>query len=424
MKVAVIGTGIAGNTAVWRLDREHDVTVFEANHYAGGHTHTHSVDTARGPMPVDSGFIVFNERTYPEFIAMLAELGVEKQPTEMSFSVHCERTGLEYAGTNLNALFAQRRNLLDRRFHRLLADILRFNREAADHLADDDGRLTLGDYLDHYDYGLWFRDYYVLPMGAAIWSQEVSAMLDFPARFFVRFFDNHGLLQLRDRPQWYTVRGGSKTYVERIYDRFRGRLLLGSPAQRVYRHPDWVEVVSRHGRETFDAVFFACHADQALALLDSPTREERAVLGAFPYQENEAVLHRGDDLLPGRRARSSWNYRLPPRAGEGASVTYDMVRLQSLPVDESICVTLNPGRAIPDEQVIAAMTYEHPVFTLAGLRAQSRQAEINGPRRSFFCGAYWRHGFHEDGVVSALRALEHFEQWKTDHEELPLYRAG
>ena len=425
MKIAIIGSGIAGNTLVWRMNAGHEVVVFEAGDHLGGHTHTHDVTVEGKTIQVDSGFIVFNEKTYPNFIDMLERLGVERQATEMSFSVHCERTGLEYAGTNLNSLFAQRKNLFSGKFYRLLMDIVRFNRRAPGFLNTEDTTTTLGEYLRDEGYSDNFLRYYILPMGAAIWSQDVESMLDFPARFFIRFFYNHGLLSISDRPQWYVVKGGSKTYVEKIYSQFGGEVKLRTPVTAVRRFADRVEVEHRHGRDQFDAVFFACHSDQALALLSDATEAERAVLGAIPYQANTAVLHLGDDEFPVlKRARSSWNYRIPARSNGAATVSYDMKKLQSLPVQSDIAVTLNSNRDLEQKNIIAQMAYDHPVFTLEGLRAQQRQGEINGVRRSFFCGAYWRYGFHEDGVVSALEALEHFNIWQQNYARQPLHRAG
>ncbi|HLS98673.1 MAG: FAD-dependent oxidoreductase [Porticoccaceae bacterium] len=425
MKIAVIGTGIAGNVAAWHLSRDHDITVYEANDYVGGHTHTHRVEVEGRVLDVDSGFIVFNDRTYPNFIRLLDELGVDRQKTEMSFSMHAEATGFEYSGSNLDTLFAQRRNLLNPAFYRLLADILRFNREAQGLLASDDSALTLGEFLRDGRYGEGFTRHYILPMGAAIWSTSLDLMLDFPATFFARFFHNHGLLSINDRPQWYVVKGGSRAYVEAMTRRYRERIRLSSPVTRVRRFADRVEVEANGQLDTYQAVFFACHSDQALAMIDDATALEKAVLGAFPYQRNSALLHSGTELLPDRpRAWASWNYRLPRDDAGKATLTYYMNRLQSLPCREHLCVTLNNDAAVPADKVIAAMSYDHPLFTRASVAAQARQVEINGLRRSFFCGAYWRNGFHEDGVVSALNALDHFRLWEESIGYLPLHRTG
>ena len=425
MKIAVIGTGIAGNVAAWHLCRDHDITVYEANDYIGGHTHTHSLTLDGRDLKVDSGFIVFNERTYPHFIDLLKTLGVEKQATDMSFSMHCERTGLEYCGSTLNSLFAQRRNLLSPGFYRMVADILRFNRDASAYLASGDTTMTLGEYLREGRYGDRFVHHFVVPMGAAIWSTEPESMLEFPASFFIRFFDNHGLLTVHDRPQWYVIKGGSNSYVEALTAPYRDRIRLSTPVTAVRRFADRVEVESSGQVESYNAVFFACHSDQALAMLKDASTLERDVLGAFPYQKNTALLHTGDGMLPDRRrAWASWNYRLPRNGSAKPTVTYYMNRLQSLDTATPVCVTLNNDAAVPEESILAAMTYDHPLFTEAGVNAQGRQGEVNGSNRAFFCGAYWRYGFHEDGVYSALTALEHFRAWEQSHGYLPLLRAG
>lgn len=425
MKIAVIGTGIAGNIAAWHLNQAHDVTVYEANDYVGGHTHTHSLDIRGEQLQVDSGFIVFNEKTYPNFIAMLEQLGVARQKTDMSFSLHCENTGFEYCGSDLNGLFAQRRNLLSPRFYRLIADILRFNREAPALLASNDTTVTLGEYLRSEKYGDGFIRHYILPMGAAIWSTELELMLGFPAAFFVRFLHNHGLLSISDRPQWYVVKGGSKSYVDALTASFRDKIRLSSPVTSVRRFADRVEVEANGQVDTYQAVFFACHSDQALRMLGDATRLEQSVLGAFPYQKNTALLHTGNHMLPDRRrAWASWNYRLGQHEVNKPTVTYYMNRLQSLQCAQTLCVTLNNDAAVPDSSVLAAMNYDHPLFTREAVAAQARQGEINGSNRAFFCGAYWRYGFHEDGVVSALNALDHFHQWEDSIGYLPLRRAG
>jgi predicted NAD/FAD-binding protein len=425
MKIAVIGTGIAGNVAAWHLCREHEITVFEAGGHVGGHTHTHSVDDAGRPLAVDTGFIVFNERTYPNFIRLLDRLGVESRPADMSFGVTCERTGLEYKGSSLNTLFAQRRNLLRPAFYRMLRDILRFNRESRTLLERGDDTLSLGDYLRENRYSAAFTENYIIPMGAAIWSAIPQRMLAFPAAYFVRFFANHGLLDLKNRPQWRVIRGGSWRYVEKLCARYRRHIRLNTPVTAITRRATHVEVHSaRHGMERFDRVFIACHSDQALALLRDPSPQERAILGAIPYQRNEAVLHTDTALLPRRRlARAAWNYHRLAGDAAPVAVTYHMNLLQSLETSQTFLVTLNHSAAIDPRRIIARMSYDHPVFTPAGVAAQRRQREINGVRGTYYCGAYWRYGFHEDGVVSALDALAHFRE-NDGESELSLPRAG
>lgn len=411
MRIAIIGSGIAGNTIAYHLQREHDITVFEAGSHIGGHTHTHDIELDGRRHAVDTGFIVFNDRTYPNFIALLDELGVAWQPSHMSFSVRCEKTGLEYNGTNLNALFAQRRNLLRPAFYRMIQDILRFNRQALELLAEGP-EIRLGDYLAQNGYGQDFIDYYIIPMGSAIWSTEARQMLQFPARFFVRFFHHHGMLTVNDRPQWRVIRGGSASYVEALTAGFRDRIRLNTPVAEVRRLKRSVRV-KPVGRveESFDWVFFACHSDQALAMLKDPSAAEREVLGAIPYQENSIYLHTDRSLLPKRKlAWAAWNYHVTAKPLDRVAVTYNMNILQGLDAREQILVTLNHTDHINPAKVIKRLTYHHPVYTTAGTLAQARHGEISGINRTAYCGAYWRNGFHEDGVVSALAALRHFRE--------------
>lgn len=411
-RIAVVGTGIAGNVAGYRLRRAgHDVTVFEADDRIGGHTHTHRIELGDEVHEVDTGFVVFNDRTYPNFVALLDELGVESQPSSMSFSVRNDASGLEYNGTSLNGLFAQRRNLVRPGFISMLAEILRFHREAPALLRDDGDESTLGAYLDAHRFRGRFVDDYLVPMGAAIWSTDPARMFDFPARFFVRFLHNHGMLTVNDRPVWRVIRGGSARYVERLVAPFRDRIRLRSPVELIRRQPDGVtlQVLGREP-ERFDDVFLACHADQALRMLADPSREEREILGALPYQRNEALLHTDTALLPRRRrAWAAWNYHRLPGDQAGVALTYDMNVLQSLRSRHTFCVTLNANAHVDAKRVLRRMEYAHPLFTPAGVAAQRRHHEISGARRTHYCGAYWRYGFHEDGVVSALQALARFE---------------
>lgn len=411
MRIAIIGSGIAGNTIAYHLQREHDITVFEAGSHIGGHTHTHDIELDGRRHAVDTGFIVFNDRTYPNFIALLDELGVAWQPSHMSFSVRCEKTGLEYNGTNLNTLFAQRRNLLRPAFYRMIQDILRFNRQALELLAEGP-EIRLGDCLAQNGYGQDFIDYYIIPMGSAIWSTEARQMLQFPARFFVRFFHHHGMLTVNDRPQWRVIRGGSASYVEALTAGFRDRIRLNTPVAEVRRLKRSVRVKSVGGvEESFDWVFFACHSDQALAMLKDPSAAEREVLGAIPYQENSIYLHTDRSLLPKRKlAWAAWNYHVTAKPLDRVAVTYNMNILQGLDAREQILVTLNHTDHINPAKVIKRLTYHHPVYTTAGTLAQARHGEISGINRTAYCGAYWRNGFHEDGVVSALAALRHFRE--------------
>jgi len=424
MKIAVIGTGIAGNVAAYHLCRDHEVTVFEAASHVGGHTHTHEVEHAGQVYNVDTGFIVFNDRTYPHFKRLLEELEVASQPSHMSFSVRDEASGLEYNGTSLNSLFAQRRNLLRPSFWRMIRDILRFNREAPALLDPAADEICLGDYLAAGGYGRPFIDHYIIPMGAAIWSTDPDNMQRFPARYFVRFLHNHGMLSVNDRPQWRVIRGGSARYVERLTAPFRERIRLDTPVQWMRRTPGQVLIKSLdHGVERFDAAFIACHSDQALRLLLDPSPAEREVLGAICYQRNEAVLHTDERLLPKRRlAWAAWNYHVLPQHDGHVALTYNMNILQSLDAPRPFLVTLNHSESIDPHKIIKRIDYDHPLYTPRGVAAQARQREINGPRNTYYCGAYWRFGFHEDGVVSALQALEHFGR-DTDAQRT-LSRAG
>jgi len=422
MRIAIVGAGIAGNVVARRLHAEHEITVFEAGDHAGGHTHTHAVQAGGRTWQVDTGFIVFNDWTYPNFIALLEELGVASQPSSMSFSVRCEDTDLEYNGTSLDSLFAQRRNLVRPAFWRMLRDIVRFNREAPRALAGVNQ--TLGDLLDAGGYSREFVDWYIVPMGAAIWSADPARLRAMPAPFFIRFFANHGMLSIDRRPQWRVVRGGSQRYVQALVAPFADRIRLQTPVVRVRRLATHVELHTRAGQvERFDHVFLACHSDQALGMLADPSPLERAVLGAIAYQANEVILHTDTALLPRRRrAWAAWNYHVPPAARGAVAVTYNMNILQGLDAPETFCVTLNPVHAIDPARVVRRLRYAHPVFTRAGVAAQARHGELCGGR-TWYCGAYWRNGFHEDGVVSALEALRHFRERAGD-AQLPVRRTA
>ena len=424
MRIAIIGTGIAGNTVAYKLRERFDITVYESEAYVGGHTNTIDVVDGDRTIPVDTGFIVFNDRTYPNFQRLLAEIGQTWRPTEMSFSVHDAVGAFEYNGSSLNGLFADRRNLLRPRFYRMIRDILRFNREAVLDINASREHLSLGDYLEFRHYGNEFRDRYLVPMAAAIWSAEPGAVLDMPAAFLVRFFKNHGLLQLDNRPQWQVIEGGSREYVRRLVDGHRDRIRLNSPVTSVRRSGEGVEVsTGAGGREWYDYAFLACHSDQALRMLADPTPAERAILGAIRYQRNEAILHTDTSVLPARRrAWAAWNYFVPEDSTRHVAVSYNMNILQRIESATTFVVTLNDDSRIDESKIIRRIGYQHPMFTRESMAAQSRQAELNVDR-TFFCGAYWRNGFHEDGVVSALNALEHFEE-RLAHGKLYLRRAS
>lgn len=412
MKIAIIGTGISGLTSAYLLNKKHDITVFEKNDYVGGHTHTHDIDYGGKVWSVDSGFIVYNENTYPNFIKLLDQLGVESQLSSMGFSVKAISKNLEYAGNSLSALFAQRSNLFKPSFFRMIRGILNFNQEAEVDLANLAPDTTLGEYLEIKGHSIEFIENYIVPMGAAIWSTKPLDMLKMPVVFFIKFFKNHGLLQIKDRPKWWVIKGGSKRYVEKLIENFKDKIKVSTPITTVKRTDDIIEIL--YGKDTlisesFDSVILATHSDQALKLLDEPTSKEKEILGALPYQKNEALLHFDDSILPSRRsAWSSWNYLLDKDKDKPVALTYNMNILQSLQSDRTFCVTLNSDNVVDTQKIIKKMNYEHPLFTLEGIKAQNRKKEISGKNRTFYCGAYWRNGFHEDGVVSALDVCREF----------------
>tara|TARA_Y100000815_G_scaffold154320_1_gene140127 strand:+ start:39 stop:1286 length:1248 start_codon:yes stop_codon:yes gene_type:complete len=411
MRIAVVGSGIAGLVAAHLLSRRHDITLFEANDWIGGHTHTVDVDVAQQRYAIDTGFIVFNDWTYPNFIRLLDQLGVASKPTEMSFSVSDPRSGLEYNGNNLNTLFAQRRNLISPGFLRMLADILRFNREALTDLEKPDAgsHTTLGQYLRQRGYSRRFIDHYIVPMGSAIWSMSLRDMLDFPLAFFIRFFHNHGLLSISNRPQWRVIEGGSRSYVPALSAAFAKGIRLNCPVQRIRRDEQGVSILSRQGEERFDRVILACHSDQALHLLEQPSEAEQAILGAIRYADNDVVLHTDTRLLPRRKlAWASWNYRLGANTEQPAALTYNMNILQGIEAPETFCVSLNQTEQIDPARILARFSYAHPQFSQAASAAQQQWQSLLGEQHTFFCGAWWANGFHEDGVVSALRVAAHF----------------
>ncbi len=399
MRVAIIGTGVSGLVVSHMLYGEHDITLFEASDYVGGHVKTLPVVLTSGQWAVDTGFIVYNERNYPNFSKLLAKLGVETQPSTMSFSVRCDRTGVEYNGSTLRQLFVQKRNLFRPSFYRMLREILRFNREASATTKQRQETGTLGEYLEAGRYSREFVQQYLVPMGSAIWSIPSNRVLEMPVDFFIRFFDNHGMLTINERPEWRVIRGGSRRYVDALTRPFADRIRLSSPVKRVLRHGDRVEVDG----EIFDQVVFACHSDQVLATLGDASDAERDTLGAIPYQENHVVLHTDTTVLPrNRKAWGAWNYHIRDLPESPVTVTYNMNILQSLEAPRTFCVSLNPGDSIGPDRVLYRVRYEHPVYTIRGIDAQQRHAEISGVARTHFCGAYWGNGFHEDGVNSAL----------------------
>jgi predicted NAD/FAD-binding protein len=423
MRIAIVGAGVSGLLTAHLLHREHEIVVYEAGCYAGGHTNTIRVDTEHQTHHVDTGFIVMNDRNYPNFTRLLSQLGVDTQPTNMSFSVKGEDEDFEYAGTP-RGLFCQPRNLASPRFQRMIADLLRFNRELRRLLAGEETgeslrdrspqEESLHDFLVRRRFSEVFIRRLIVPQVSAVWSADPQQISSFPVRFLAEFFSNHGMLGFRDRPRWATVAGGSARYVEALTRPFRERIRLDSPVHSITRAENHVEITAAGpgGRDTerFDQVVIATHSDQALALLRDPSERECEVLGAIPYQSNEAVLHTDSTLLPRRRfARAAWNFHLLREPKGLSTVTYYMNHLQRLRADRDFCVTLNRTEAIDPAKIIRKISYSHPVFTPAGVAAQSEHPSISGmANRTHYCGAYWGWGFHEDGVLSALRACEPF----------------
>ena len=411
-RIAVIGAGVSGLTAAWLLAEHHDVELFEAADYAGGHTNTEQVEVGGRTWPVNTGFIVFNDWTYPSFMKLMGRLGVASEVSDMSFSVDCHATGLQYNGTSLNTLFAQRRNVFNLKFLKMIREILRFNKESRADLSG--GQIpegeTLGEYLNRNRYSRYFRKNYIVPMGAAIWSAPEIVLEQFPIRFFLQFFNNHGMLSVDDRPTWRVISGGSATYVTRMMERLGKTTHLNSPVSAIQRDSDGVTIVSNGQSHRFDQVVLACHSDQALAMLSDSTEQERDILGAIGYQKNDVVLHTDASVLPSNRtAWAAWNYMIPEHSTRPVSVTYNMNILQNFDdAPETFCVTLNRSQDIAPDKVIKRFEYDHPVFTLDAVAAQQRYDEIGNQNRTHYCGAYWFNGFHEDGVRSALRVTKAF----------------
>jgi len=414
-RIAIIGSGISGQTCGYLLSKKHQVTLFEANDYLGGHTATIDIGIDNKTLAVDTGFIVFNDRTYPNFIKMMKQIGIASTPTEMSFSVHNKASGLEYNGHNLDTLFAQRRNLLNPRFYYFIIEILRFNRlsKKANTLLqsnpNDQGSLgTLGEFLDQHGFSDYFATHYVLAMTAAIWSASIKSCRDFPLQFFLRFLSNHGLLDIANRPQWYVIKGGSRSYIPKLTQSIQD-VRLNSAVTSVTRHNGHVDITSDNKTESFDEVIFACHSNQALALLKDPSTAELQVLGAIKYRNNEVVLHTDNSLLPKhKKTYASWNYCIDPQVDELPTLTYNMNILQGLKTEQDLCVTLNQTKRIDPQHILRRFNYSHPVFSLESIAAQNQRRTICGNKLTHFCGAYWYNGFHEDGVRSALDVCQRF----------------
>jgi len=409
VRIAVVGSGISGLICARLLAREHHITIFEADSRVGGHTNTVSVTLGDENHEIDTGFIVYNERTYPNFTRILRDLNVPTSATAMSFSVRCDRSNLEYNGTSLNGVFAQRTNLLRPGFLRMLRDILKFNQEGPIDLHRVPRDQTVGDYLRENKYSPQFSEQYLLPMGAAIWSCPCEEFARFPIHFILEFYANHGLLSLRDRPVWRVINGGSRQYIRRLIAPFADRIRLETPVTSVRRTDDEVIVTHAEGEQSFDEVVLACHSDQALRMLQDADSVETDVLSAFPYSDNSAVLHTDTSVLPKRRrAWAAWNYRIATNESSRPTVTYNMNLLQHIESAHTFCVTLNNDDGIDPQSVVRRFRYSHPLFSVDRSRMQARHDELIRHRRTSYCGAYWRNGFHEDGVVSALAVCRRF----------------
>lgn len=408
-KIAIIGSGISGLTAAYYLNKHFDICLYEADSRLGGHTATKHIHLDGKDYSIDTGFIVFNDWTYPNFIKLLTELGVESQPTEMGFSVFSREDNFEYAGTNLSTLFAQKRNLLSISHWKMLRDIVRFNKEAitdldAGHLAPNE---SLGAYLQRKNYSDAFTNRYLIPMGSAIWSATQGAMLSFPLEFFIRFFKNHGLLNVVNRPQWRVIKGGSHAYIAPLIKEFKDKIKLNSPVSDIIRKETGVTIISNGSAENFDEVILACHSDQALSLLGDASNDEHTILSSISYQKNSVVMHTDIELLPKRRTTwSSWNYLLQSDKREAPILTYSMNILQGIESATEFCVSLNAKHKINVKKIIGEYEYSHPVFSQKAMHAQAAWPLINGVNHTWFCGAYWFNGFHEDGVNSALRVVK------------------
>tara|TARA_B100000686_G_scaffold41833_1_gene43266 strand:+ start:14963 stop:16192 length:1230 start_codon:yes stop_codon:yes gene_type:complete len=405
MKIAIVGGGISGLTTAYLLSREHEVILYESNDYIGGHTNTVTIEMNGSPVPVDTGFIVYNEQNYPNFSHILSDLNVSTQPTSMSFSVKLIEPDLEYNGSSFKQLFGQKKNLLRPRFYQMLWDILRFNRQAPGLLESNSYDITLGEHAIECGFSQDFIHHYLVPMGAAIWSSSPSAILEMPAYFFIRFFKNHGMLNLNDRPQWRTITGGSCQYVNKMIASFAKNIRLGHKVSSVERLNDRVTVDG----DSYDHVVFACHSDQAIEALSDPSVYEKDILSKISYQKNEIIMHTDTSIMPVREDLwAAWNYHSQGNDDSPVAMTYNMNILQDLDIKETICITLNSLNLINPDLILGRHIYSHPQFTTESMKAQERWMEISGGNRTHFCGAYWGNGFHEDGVNSALRIANFF----------------
>ena len=407
MKVAVIGSGISGNTLSYLLNKNHDVTLYEKDKRIGGHSHTHEITINNKKIHVDTGFIVFNKKTYPLFTSLLDDLGVKYENSNMSFSVFSKKNNFEYNGTTLNSLFSQRSNLLNPRFIKMIFEILRFNKEA---IKLKSKTILLKQYLKNNNYSAYFCKNYILPMGAAIWSSDIKTILNFPAYFFIDFFKNHGMLSVTNRPQWLTISGGSEKYVKKLTSSFKSKIRLNSKIKNVIRYKNYVVIEDNGRKEKYDYVFFACHSDDALEILQKPTSDEVEILKTLPYQKNNIILHTDSSIMPQKKLSwAAWNFNIDSPEDSPITLTYNMNILQNIKTNEAVLVTLNTKQPISKDKVIKKLQYTHPKFSKESIRAQLKNKIISGKNRTFYSGAYWGKGFHEDGVKSAYEAVKIFE---------------
>ena len=401
MKIAIVGAGISGNAIAHLLHKEHKITLFEKNDRIGGHSHTHKIQIEDKTISVDTGFIVFNKKTYPLFTSLLDQLGVDYEDSNMSFSVFSKLSGLEYNGTNLNTLFSQRKNLFNFKFIKMVLEIFRFNKKALELLSTKE-EITLGDYLANHNYSSYFSKHYILPMGSAIWSSNIETMLNFPAKFFVKFFHNHGMLNINDRPQWLTITGGSESYVKKLCEPFINSIKLNSNIRFIERMENKVIIHHNQGSENFDYLFMACHSNEALKLIKDTSYVEKELLGSIPYADNDVYLHTDASIMPKHKLSwAAWNYNIDNKNHEPISLTYNMNILQNIKSESPLLVTLNPKSNIDPKKIIKKLNYSHPTFNIDGINAQKKHHLISGVNRTFYAGAYWGNGFHEDGVKSA-----------------------
>ena len=410
MKIAIVGSGISGNSLAYTLSKEHDITLFEKNNRLGGHSHTHEIISQGKKINVDTGFIVFNKKTYPLFTKLLDELNVQYEKSDMSFSVFSKDKNFEYNGTSINTLFSQRKNIFNYKFIRMIYEIIKFNKVALT-LLSAKTEISLETFLRQNNFSDYFCKNYILPMGSAIWSSNINSMLKFPAVFFVKFFNNHGMLNINDRPQWLTVTNGSKEYVEKLTASIKKNIRLNCPVKAVKRNKDSVEVKSSDGTEIFDYIFFACHSDEALKLIIDPSAQEKEVLSSIPYSKNEVTLHTDESIMPNNKLTwAAWNYNIDSTNDMPIALTYNMNILQNLKTQQTILVTLNDNGNINPEKVLKKINYDHPLFSLRSVEAQKNYGIISGVNRTGYAGAYWGNGFHEDGISSAYNAIKFFKE--------------